>query len=158
MGRSLLRCTKKVLFFAKKNTRSNYKTVFKKSKKFKIFLGSGVGIVHVTFKSWNGGIQLLRIHDCFGGYFPLAFNLACYINWFWGFSLSSPLPPSNRAHLRFMVLLFSVGIRSTRMSPSFCCSLRHSSSPSSPSLGMSSPSISMSSPSSPSLGITLPFL
>ena len=100
-----------------------------------------------------GGV-LLRIQDCFGGYFPLTFNLGCHIKSFWCFSQASPLLPSVSS---FATQVFTTrsGLPSSNLGlhialeMSFCCSLRHSSSPSSPSIVMSSPSsisLDMSAP------------
>ena len=100
------------------------------------------------------GGQLLRIQHWFGGYFPLTFNLGCHIKSFWHFSQASHRLPSVSSCAAQVFIARSglppsnLGLHSA-VEMSFCCSLRHSSSP-------SSPSIVMSSPSSVSLGMFAP--
>ena len=94
------------------------------------------------------GGQLLRIQDCFGGYFPLTFNLGRHINSFWRFSQASPLPPSVSSSAT-QVFTARSGLQPSNsgLHSSVLCVTR---------LHNSFPSIVMSSPSSVSLGMSAP--
>ena len=91
---------------------------------------------------------MLRIQDCFGGYFPLTFDLGRHINSFWRFSHASPLPPSvSSSATQVFTARSGLHPSNSGLHSSVLCVTR---------LHNSFPSIVVSSPSSVSLGMSAP--